>query len=211
MTMDDDALRASYAEVADEYVARIHGELAHKPLDRELLAAFAERVRDKGPCYDVGCGPGHVTTFLAEHGADAIGVDLSPDLIERARRLDPARTFLVGDMRALPIADGAAAGVVAMYAIVHFTPAELPAVFRELARVLAPGARLLVSFHIGTDRVHLDEWWGKRVSIDFQFFAAEAVIAAMEGAGLALVERVEREPYPDVEVATRRAYLVAAR
>ena len=53
-------LQTSYNRVAAEYVARIAGELAHKPLDRHILNWFGERVHGLGQVCDVGCGLGHV-------------------------------------------------------------------------------------------------------------------------------------------------------
>ena len=82
--------RASYDLVADEYGRRIFDELQHKPLDRQLLDRFAESVRDVGPACDMGCGPGHVARYLHERGVRVCGVDLSPAMVEQARRLTPA-------------------------------------------------------------------------------------------------------------------------
>jgi len=87
---DLEAVRASYDRVADSYVALGMGDLAPQPWLRAALAAFAERVRGLGPVLDVGCGPGQVTAHLADLGLDVSGVDLSPRMVEHARRLHPA-------------------------------------------------------------------------------------------------------------------------
>jgi 2-polyprenyl-3-methyl-5-hydroxy-6-metoxy-1,4-benzoquinol methylase len=75
--------QASYDRVADEYMRRIFDELQHKPFDRELLDQFSSRVRESGPVCDLGCGPGHVTKYLHEHGVDVSGMDLSPAMVDR--------------------------------------------------------------------------------------------------------------------------------
>lgn len=205
------AVRASYDRVADEYARRIAGELAHKPLDRALLDRLADRVRGAGPVGDVGCGPGHVAAYLAERGVDARGVDLSPGMIARARALHPGVPFATGDLTALDLPDGAWAGAVAYYALVHLPRPALGPALAELARVVRPGGPLLVAFHVGSETRHLDEWWGHPVALDFEFFESDAVAAALRGAGWTLDEAVERDPYPDVEAPTRRAYLLATR
>jgi hypothetical protein len=109
----------------------------------------------------------------------------------------------------LPIADGSVAGAVALYAIVHFDLDELHAATRELARVLAPGAPLLLSFHVGTETVHLDSWWDQVVDLDFHFFEVSVVEAALESAGFGVEARVERQPHTAIEHPSRRAYLLA--
>jgi SAM-dependent methyltransferase len=203
-------IRAAYDTVAREYAEHFADELEHKPRDRELLRRFADAVGSQGVVYDLGCGPGQTTAFLHEHGVSVCGLDLSPELVREARRRYPEVTFEVGDMLALPLPDGAAAGVVAFYAIVHFSPDQLRTALREMHRVLAPGGRLLISFHVGDQVVHVDGFLGHDgVALDFTFFAPGAVRAGLESAGFFEVEVVEREPYPDVEYPSRRAYVFA--
>ena len=203
------AVQTSYAEVADEYAGRLFDELRHKPLDQRVLDRFAERLRGRGPVIEVGCGPGQVARYLHERGVQVTGLDLSPDLIERARRLSPEIPFLQGDMAAIQVADGALAGIVGFYSILHFPPPQVPAVLRELARALRKDGLLLLAFHVGTQPVHLQDWWGHRVSLDFYFFEPESMAAWLREAGFEVLERDIREPYPDVEHPSRRAYVLS--
>lgn len=200
---------ASYDRVVDEYVARIFGELAHKPFDRQVLDDFADAVEPLGPACDLGCGPGHVTRYLHERGVTIQGIDLSPAMVAAARRLNPGIEFAVGDMRALPVVDEAFGGIASFYSIIHIPRPEVVATLIEMKRVLRPGGLLLVAFHLGEGLVHLDEWWGHEVSVDFHFFGIDEMEGFLKDAGFALVKRLKREPYPDVEHPSRRAYLLA--
>jgi len=114
-------------------------------------------------------------------------------------------------MLALPILDAALAGLAAFYAIVHFSPADLRRAFFEMHRVLKPDGRLLLAFHIGEGSVHVEEFLGRRVAMDFMFFMPTQVAAELEVAGFVVDEVVERDPYPEVEYPSRRAYLFARR
>ena len=202
-------IQASYDLLADEYIARIFRELEHKPLDRQLLDRFAARVRALGPACDLGCGPGHVARYLHEGGLPVFGVDLSPVMVESARRLNPGIEFRQGDMRSLDIEDDALGGIAAFYSIIHIPRSEVIAALGEMNRVLRPGGLLLLAFHIGDDFLHLDELWGRRVSVDFVFFRPDEMTGFLTAAGLHVVEAIEREPYPGVEHPSRRAYLFA--
>ncbi len=82
----------SYDAVADEYVRRILRELEHKPFDRELLDRFACDVKSGGTVADIGCGPGHLGRHLHERGLRICGLDLSAQMVERARQLNPGST-----------------------------------------------------------------------------------------------------------------------
>ncbi|QJW97715.1 class I SAM-dependent methyltransferase [Frigoriglobus tundricola] len=202
-------VQTSYDRVADEYALRIAGELDHKPLDRQLLEAFADRVRAIGPVCDLGCGPGHVTAYLHARGVPVTGTDLSPAMVEVARRRNPGIEFAQGDMRARPVASNSLGGIVAFYSVIHLARPDVVAALSEMHRVLRPGGLLLLSFHIGDHTLHLDEWWGRPVSLDFTFFRADEMTGYVETTGFRILERVEREPYPDVEHPSRRAYLLA--
>ncbi len=157
--------QTSYDAVAEEYAARIADELKDKPLDLQLLDRFAANV--SGPVCDVGCGSGHVTRYLHDHGADVFGIDLSPGMLARARRLNPDVRFEVSDMQALTLADASVAGITAFYSLIHISRANIVAVLRELKRVLKPNGLLFVAFHIGDETSHLQEWWDCTVEVDF--------------------------------------------
>src|SRR3954454_23213708 len=101
-----DDVEGSYDRVAEEYALRISGELAHKPLDRQLLDRFAAEVEGLGPVCDLGCGPGHVARYLHDHGVQVTGLDLSEAMVEQARRLNPDIAFRQGNMLALDVEDG---------------------------------------------------------------------------------------------------------
>jgi SAM-dependent methyltransferase len=202
-------VQSSYDLVADEYARRIFDELEHKPLDRQLLDRFAARVQAIGPSCDVGCGPGHLARYLHERGTQVIGVDLSPEMVSHARRLNPGIEFKQGDMRSLDVEDGAWGGIVAFYSLIHIPRPEVTEVLREFKRVLRPGGMLLLAFHIGDDVLHLDEWWGQQVSVDFIFFRPDEMISFLRSAGFQVGEVIERDPYPDVEHPSRRAYIFA--
>jgi len=202
-------LQTAYDSVAEEYAQKFFHELQHKPFDRKILDRFAERVRCLGPVCDLGCGPGQVARYLHERGVDAFGVDLSPAMVQVAQRLNPGLRFEQGDMRALSAADGAWAGIAAFYSVIH-TPREgAVSTFQELSRVLRPEGLLLLAFHIGTGVIHLDEWMGKPLSVDFVLFSAAEIEGYLRESGFRIEEVLQRAPYEKVEVPSRRGYVVA--
>lgn len=206
------AIRAGYDCVADEYARRFFNELQNKPLDRELLNRFAREVAHRGKVCDMGCGPGHIARFLRDAGARIFGLDLSPGMLRQARHLNPDISFRQGNMMSLELEDGALAGIVAFYAIVNIAKKKLPLVFREMARALRPGGLLLLAFHIGDQIVHVEEFLGQSISMDFFFFQPVEIRKQLEEAGFAIKEIIEREPCaPDVEYQSRRAYIFARR
>jgi ubiquinone/menaquinone biosynthesis C-methylase UbiE len=205
-----DPVRRSYDSVADQYAARFADELARKPLDRALLECLVEQAPAGAPIADIGCGPGHVSAWLADHGVAAIGIDLSAAMVAVGRRDYAAVEFREGDFLDLPAADGEFGAAVALYSIIHLEPGELPRAFAEMHRVLRPSGLALVAFHVGSEVRHLAEWWGVDVDVDFRFLEMADVADVMKREGFGVEARLERTSYPD-EVETRRGYLLARR
>ncbi|GAA3460544.1 class I SAM-dependent methyltransferase [Saccharothrix longispora] len=189
--------RLSYDTVAEDYFELVAGMLATMPYDRAMLGAFAGLVPAGGRVADLGCGPGQVTAHLAGLGLDAFGVDLSPGMVEVARREHPGLRFEVGTMTALDLPDGGLAGVVSWYSIVHTPPEVLPVVFAEFARVVAPGGHLLVAFKAGDRLRHLTSGYGHD-GLDLRVYwqQPDAVAEVAAGAGLVESARLVREPGP---------------
>lgn len=209
MDSSESDTQQSYDRVAAEYTARIADELQHKPFDRALLDRFAATVRPVGSVCDLGCGPGHVARYLHERGVDVAGLDLSPEMVTQARRLNPTIRFEQGTMLALPFDDASLGGVAAFYSIIHIPRPDLPQVCSEMWRVLRPGGAALVAFHLGHEDRHLDEWWDRPVSLDFRFFTVAEVEEPLRAACFQLEESTQRDPYPEVEHPSRRGYILA--
>ncbi|MCO6004017.1 class I SAM-dependent methyltransferase [Actinoallomurus purpureus] len=205
-----DSVRHGYDAVAEHYAAGFRDELAGKPLDRALLACLIEQTEPDAPIADLGCGPGHVAGWLAERGVRTVGVDLSAAMVAVGHQDHPAVEFREGDLLALPAADGEFGSAVAFYSIIHLHPSELRGAFQQAHRALCPSGLFLVSFHIGSEVRHMNEWWGHEVSIDFRFLEPAHVVDVLEKTGFRVEMRTERMPYAG-EVDTRRAYLLARR
>jgi len=101
------ATRDSYDALAAEHAEVVASALDDRPLDRALLATFAELVHAGGnhSVADIGCGPGRVTVLLSQLGLDAFGIDLSPGMLALARRAYPELRFEEGSMLALELPD----------------------------------------------------------------------------------------------------------
>jgi SAM-dependent methyltransferase len=202
-------LQASYDRVAAEYARRIFDELNDKPLDRQLLDRLAANVPAEGIICDMGCGPGQIARYLRDRGAHVVGVDLSAQMIAQARRLNPDIEFQQGNMLALDVEDEAWAGIAAFFSIIHVPRTEMVNALLELKRVLQPGGLLLIAVHLGTEVLHVEEWWGQPVSADFVYFQAAEMQAYVQAAGFQIEDLIERPPYPDVEHQSYRAYILA--
>jgi SAM-dependent methyltransferase len=202
-------VQASYDLVAVEYADKFKDEMDYKPFDRDCLDRLAREVGNLGPICDLGCGPGQIARYLHRRRVDTLGVDLSPRMIEQAQILNPEIPFHQGDMLSLPDSDNSWGGIAAFYCIIHIPCEKVVVALSEMKRVLKPGGVLLLAFHMGTKIEHVDKWWEKSVNLDFAFYEPDEMEAWLKAAGFGLEETLVREPNPQVEVETKRAYLFA--
>jgi len=198
-----------YDTVAKEYSETFSQDHEKKPKDQEILHRFSREIGDKKPVWDLGCGPGQTTKYLKDLGMDISGLDLSEKILEQAQRMYPEIYFRKGNILKLEFGDDSVAGVVAFYAIVHFTKEQVGIAFREVFRVLQRGGLFLFTYHIGEDTIYVSEFLGKDVSIDVMFFTTDFIYSCLKRSGFENIEIVERKPYPDMEYTSRRAYAFA--
>ena len=197
-----------YDKTAKNYAKKFIDELQHKHLDRILLRAFATENKRSGKLIDLGCGPGQASRFLNNCGlSDITGIDLSPEMISLARQLNPGLHFETGNMLRLKYRDESFSSAIAFYSIVHFTYGQLKTSLEEIKRILRKDGQFLFSFHVGKRKVHLNEFLGEQVDIDFHFFDRDRVAQLLEVSGFDIVDLVEREPYQDIEYPSKRAYI----
>ena len=205
---DLEAVRASYDRVADTYVDGGFGDLSPEPWLRAALAAFAEVAGPLGPVLDVGCGPGHVTAHLAGLGLDVRGVDLSPRMIEHARRLHPGLRFQVASATALDVPPASLGGVLGWWSLFNLPRAVLPQVLAAYAGALVPGGQAMIGTHVGDeDVVRREAYGGVPVEWTTHLWRPEQLAELLADAGLDVVAEMRFPPSP----ASRPQVLLAAR
>ncbi len=190
--------RERYDEMAAVYRDHVALEMTHPSIVRSALDAFAHRVGDpqRGPVADVGCGPGHVTAYLAGLGLDVFGIDNSPALLEIARSAHPAIRFEMGQLASLDVDDGSLRAVVSKHSIIH-TPAELvPSTLEEFARVLAPGGVLFLSFFGAEQPTTHGRPFDHAVTTAFEHDVG-SMATSLNAAGFVEEVRIVRQPTPN--------------
>jgi SAM-dependent methyltransferase len=133
-----DAMAASY-DGLEPWYEHLYAEL-HRIL-RSALRPAAQGAR----VLDAGCGTGFQTAILAELGYQPHGLDLSAASLAVAQGRQPASRLVRGDLGALPYGDASFDAVVCAGSTLNFVDEPGSAV-AEIARVMRPGARLLLEY-----------------------------------------------------------------
>ena len=191
-------LRHAHNVLADRYAEHLVGALESMPIERAVLDLFSELTlaADLGTeVADVGCGTGRLAPYLASRGLSPRGVDLSPGMIEVARRDHPAFAFEVADLRDLPFPDASMAGVVCWYSLIFLAPPDRAVAFAELARVLQVGGHLVTAFKDG-DGQHRRSGRSAGLGVEFDSYwlSAREMLDLATGAGFDVVFQGSRPP-----------------
>lgn len=213
MDAKTEELRGAHDVLAEFYAERLAGLLDQMPSDRAMLGLFCESVLAAGvgtSIGDIGCGTGRLEPYLAAQGLSPHGVDLSPEMIRVARRDAPGFPFDVADVRALPFGDASLAGVVCWYSLMFLAPADRPAAFGELARVVKPGGYLVTAFKAGDSQLRrAGRSTGLGVEFDIYWLAPEDMERQVTEAGFTTAFWGGRPP--DGEEGGPQGFLLARR
>ncbi|GAC70222.1 class I SAM-dependent methyltransferase [Gordonia soli] len=199
---DLETVRDSYDRVADNYVDMVQssgiGDIRRHPWMKASIDAFVDTVTGLGPVLDVGCGPGTVTAYLVERGLDASGVDLSPRMIEHARRLHPECSFAVGSAGELHADPSSLGGILGWWSLFNLPRELLPDILASFRRALVPGGVFVMATHVGDhDVVRTEAYGGVPVKWTTHQWQPEQLLDLLEDAGLTPVADL-RLPADDI-------------
>jgi ubiquinone/menaquinone biosynthesis C-methylase UbiE len=208
--------RDVYEKAAETYVQFVGTEInsaTERPIDRSLLLDFIEliKIQANSRVVDVGCGSGRVAAFMADHGLDVFGVDVSQAMLAVARTAHPDIEFEEGQLNALPIETGVLAGAVCWYSIIYTPLDRLAEAFDELARVLIPGGNLLLAFQADGEPVHREDAFGTRLPLTSYRHDVQEVAGCLENAGFKICTTALRAPELEHETSSQGFVIAASR
>ncbi len=189
---------ADFGLIAHEYDLLRPGDANwHELFDFAVREGGAEGLR----ILDAGCGTGRLAAALEARGASVHGVDISPQMIEKARERIGERA-VVGDIGRLPF-DDAEFDRVYMWRVVHLL--DRPAAFAEIHRILAPEGKLVI---VTQDPVCFPGYWLNRffpslLATDLgRFPTPDGLQAELGGAGFPAVRVAQLEQAVEIDRVT---------
>jgi SAM-dependent methyltransferase len=184
-------VREGYRRWSATYDQRMGEELDICLLDRLSTVAWAV-----DSAVDLACGTGRIGAWLAGRGVRRVaGVDLSPEMLERARARAVYAELHCADLRRTPLGDGVADLVVNVLACEHLP--DLAPLYAEAARLCRPGATaVVVGYHphflLNGIPTHFPDGDGGQLAIENTIHLFADHVRAARACGMALRELEER-------------------
>ncbi|ROP59137.1 pimeloyl-CoA biosynthesis protein BioC [Enterobacter sp. BIGb0383] len=174
--VDKSAVAAAFGRAAQSY--HQHAELQRESASR-LLSLLPGR--NYVQVLDAGCGPGSMSRYWRDAGAQVTALDLSEPMLAEARRQQAADRFLLGDIDALPLADGEVDLAWSNLAVQWCD--DLRHALGELRRVVRPGGTVAFSTLAADSLGELNQAWA---TIDThphanRFLPEAQILAALDG------------------------------
>jgi ubiquinone/menaquinone biosynthesis C-methylase UbiE len=185
-----------------------HFASAAKIADGQLTQRFVDAVAPE-PAWrilDVACGPGLVTVALAPHAHEVVALDLTPEMLNKARQRCAAAglanvVFRQGSAADLPFAADSFDAVVTRLSLHHFDSPARP--LSEMARVLRPGGRFVVADVISPESPADSELHNAieilRDPSHVRMLPASELLALLSGAGLEIVQQTSWDMHREFE------------
>lgn len=192
--------KTSAAELFDSLGIEYERAFGHAPAHRSALVWLTERLAPASDVLDVGSGTGRPTAqTLADAGHNVLGVDISSQMVELARRQVPKATFRHQDARTLELAASSMDAICAFYPFLQMPRSDQRDLLAKIAHWLRPGGYLLAATVALDVEGAAGQWMGHEVEVTS--FAAEAFTELLEASGLEVLRTEQMEFTPDSALA----------
>jgi SAM-dependent methyltransferase len=188
-------VRDGYEVIAETYHQR---RLGREEANEDWLDSLRPLLPLSGRVIDLGCGSGvPITRYFASRGYEVEGYDISPRMLEIARREVPGATFQERRIEDIDLAPESVDLVVSFFAIIHVTRDEHAALFARIFTWLKPGGAALLSLGVTDNPDDFEpDWHGAPMA--WSHFDAETSLRLLREAGFE-IDFSEIEEFADGE------------
>ena len=183
-------------EIIDAYIKRN----ATQPKQKKLITTFVKTISGK-KVLDLGCGPGHDSYIFSDFGFEVVGLDLSNEMIKRAKNLHNTKNqpkFIVGDMTNLHdyFTQNEFDAIWASASMLHIPLTDITKTIQEVTYVAKNRAKIYIGLKGGkkVDTFLVDEnKYGKAMQREFTLWTKTEFIKMVKPYGWELDKFISRD------------------
>jgi 2-polyprenyl-3-methyl-5-hydroxy-6-metoxy-1,4-benzoquinol methylase len=173
----------SYDDTASEY----HRVVTSFELLPEIKT-FANRVNKGGKILDLGCGPGHHSKYFSSLDFNVIGIDLSSEMIEIAKKESDNGNFQVMDILNLNFEKKSFDGIWASASLLHVPKYKIKSLLRKLKKILVNDGILYISLKEGLGSEMINDVRYGGVNKFYVYYQPEEIENLLNSIGFKIIE-----------------------
>lgn len=204
MSFDAGAVLHAYEGLADGYAVRFGNDLEHNAFDIAVLDDAIDLLGASSLVLDVGCGPAQVASYAEGRGCRAVGVDLTPAMLDVARQRNSHLPLINADVLRLPVRDRGVDGAIAWFSLHNLPRSLLGQALGEIRRVLRHEGVFVLVTHAGTGEESVDQnWHGTTERLVITYYEPDQLRSALGIHHLKAVDIRSREPLEHEHAVTK--------
>ena len=153
------SIKSHLRQVYDDLAPVWGKDIAKPDWGLDQLEKFVSVVKQGGgkKVLDLGCGSGIQSKQLFQAGLEVVGLDLSPEMIYRAKKRAPKAKFIVGDMTRMDFPKESFDGVFAQASLLHIPKKMIPKVLGSIYKILRTNGILYLALKEGVGEKEVEE------------------------------------------------------
>lgn len=171
-----------YDGLAGEYEKRVDSLL---DVTENAMNYFSSYIKPGDLILDIGCGVGIAISLLTKRGFKVTGIEMSPKMVEFARKRNPEAKIIIGDF--LKMKFDKKFDAVLVFAFIHLFPkSEIPVILAKIKSILKPGGVALISSTESSESkegMYLKEDFDKKYKRFRKFWIEQELRESLEQAG----------------------------
>jgi ubiquinone/menaquinone biosynthesis C-methylase UbiE len=204
MSFDAGAVRHVYEGLADGYAGRFGNDLENNAFDSGVLDEAIDLLKASALVLDLGCGPAQVASYATGRGCRAVGVDLTPAMLDVARERNSHLPLINADVLRLPVRDRRVDGAIAWFSLHNLPRSLLGQALGEVRRVLRHEGVFVMATHAGTAEESVEQSWnGTTERVAITYYEPHQLRSALGIHHLKTVDVRSREPLQHEHAVTK--------
>lgn len=191
-------------KLAYSFVASYYNDFSLKETGKPWWLLFVRQLKAMNRVLDLGSGSGITAKFLIDHGLKVLGVDISPDMVNLARKQAPMGCFRCCDMTKLTYPERSLEGICSFFSFLHLPKETTKKMIENSFKWLGPGGIFAVTVVRGGGQGLCENFMGKKISVFLSYYKRKEFTKMLKSAGFTIIKIselvVKNENFDEVEL-----------
>lgn len=178
----------------------------------EYIDEFTDLVAKNGKILDIGCGTGTDANYIASKGFEVIGIDLSEEMLNIAKKKFPHIDFRIADMRKLSFENEQFDGIFVAFSLFHIPKKDVPNTLADLYDLLKPNGAIYIAIQEGkSEELFITQPLKPDEKIFLNIMDSQEINKLIEKAGFEIIKQHKKEFNKEGEFKFAKLFTIASK